>query len=100
MSLVGLAHIHVEPRGALLAVASGSLASGLGYVAWYAALRELSATRAAVVQLAVPILAALGGGIFLAESVSVRLVLASSLVLGGIALALAGRQRGSRIQQG
>jgi drug/metabolite transporter (DMT)-like permease len=60
---------------------------------WYQALRGLTATRAAVVQLLVPILAAVGGVIFLAEAISLRLAVAAVIVLGGIALALIGRER-------
>ena len=83
----------LTPEGALLALASGALTSGLGYAVWYAALRGLSATRAAIVQLSVPPLAALGGVLVLGEAVSLRLVAASVLILGGIALAVAGRRR-------
>ena len=78
---------HVTAQGAQLAVVSGALASGLGYVVWYAALAELSRTRAATVQLAVPVIAAVGGVVFLSESVSGRLCVASGLILGGVALA-------------
>jgi drug/metabolite transporter (DMT)-like permease len=82
----------LDALGAGLAVASGALASGLGYAVWYAALRGLSATRAAIVQLAVPPLAAAGGVVLLGESFSGRLATASVLVLGGIGLAvLSGR---------
>lgn len=88
VSILAAQSFHAELGGVLLAVASGSLASGLGYVVWYAALRDLSATRAAVVQLSVPVLAAAGGVIFLAESVSLRLVLSATMVLGGISLAV------------
>jgi drug/metabolite transporter (DMT)-like permease len=87
----------VAPRvtlaGALLAVASGAVASGLGYAVWYAALRGLTATRAALVQLAVPPLAALGGVAVLGEEISLRLLLAAAAILGGIALAVAGGRR-------
>jgi drug/metabolite transporter (DMT)-like permease len=100
VSLIAIPEFHVELEGALLAVASGSLASGLGYVVWYMALRHLTATRAAVVQLAVPILAAAGGVVVLAETVSARLIIAAALVLGGIALALAGRERVSGRSRG
>ena len=93
VSLVSLSRTHVEARGIVLAAASGALASGLGYVAWYAALRGLTGMQAAVVQLSVPMLAAMGGVAFLAEGVSVRLVLSTIVVLGGIALAIAGRRR-------
>jgi drug/metabolite transporter (DMT)-like permease len=77
----------VSAAGALLAAASGALASGLGYAVWYAALRGLSATRAAIVQLSVPPLAAMGGVALLGEVFTARLALASLLILGGIALA-------------
>lgn len=93
VSLAALSRVHVSSRGVALSVASGALASGLGYVAWYAALSGLTGMQAAVVQLAAPVLAAAGGVIFLAEAISVRLVLSAILVLGGIALAIIGRER-------
>ena len=71
-------------------MASGALASGLGYVAWYAALRGLSSLQGAVVQLFVPLLAAAAGVVLLSETVSLRLVLSTVLVLGGIAMAIVG----------
>ena len=77
-----------EPRGVLLAAASGALASGLGYAIWYAALPALTATRAALVQLLVPVLAAAGGVLVLGEAVPLRLPIAAALVLGGVALAV------------
>ena len=82
--------------GVALAVASGALTSGLGYVVWYAALPGLSALRAASVQLSVPPLAALGGALLLAEAVSLRLLLASAAILGGIALVLFSRSLAAR----
>jgi drug/metabolite transporter (DMT)-like permease len=88
---VGATHLDVE--GAGLALASGAVASGLGYALWYAALRGLTATRAALVQLSVPPLAAAGGVLLLGEALSPRLLLSGALVLGGIALAVAGRGR-------
>lgn len=96
VSLVALSGIHVETRGVLLSVASGVIATGLGYVVWYAALRGLSAVRAAVVQLAVPVLTTMGGVIVLGESVSVRLLASTILVLGGIAMAIVGTMRSIR----
>jgi drug/metabolite transporter (DMT)-like permease len=93
VSVVTIPSFHAESRGVALAVASGAVASGLGYVIWYEALRGLTSTRAAVVQLLVPILAAIGGILFLAEAVSSRLLLSGVLVLGGIAVALARRER-------
>jgi len=81
----------ITPTGLALALASGAVTSGLGYAVWYAALRGLSAMRAAIVQLSVPPLAAGLAILTLGESVSLRLLLASVLILGGIALALVGR---------
>lgn len=92
-SVFALASMNLSTTGALLAVASGALASGLGYVVWYAALRGLTATRAATVQLAVPILAALGGATVLSETISGRLVFAAVLVLGGVGVAVTARKR-------
>lgn len=73
---------------ALYAVASGAIASGFGYAIWYAALPALTRTRAAIVQLTVPALAALGGIVFIGESPTPRLVIATLAIIGGIALAL------------
>ena len=79
--------------GVVLAVASGAIASGVGYVIWYAALRGLTTTRAASVQLTVPAIAAAGGVALLGETVSLRLVVAAVLILGGVGLTLTGRER-------
>jgi predicted DCC family thiol-disulfide oxidoreductase YuxK/drug/metabolite transporter (DMT)-like permease len=92
VSLILVSRLSISAEGAWLAVASGAVTSGLGYVIWYAALRGLTFTRAATVQLAVPVLAALGGVLFLSERVTVRLVLAGLLILGGVGLSLAGRR--------
>jgi drug/metabolite transporter (DMT)-like permease len=93
LSLVFAAGAHVAPGGAALAVASGALTSGIGYVVWYAALAHLTAMRAAAVQLAVPLIAAFGGVALLAEAFTPRLALASIAILGGIALVLAAKKR-------
>lgn len=100
VSLAGLAPARVTPQGALLAVTSGALASGLGYVIWYAALPALKATQAAVLQLAVPILAALGGVLLLGERVTPRLLVAMALILGGVSLAMAARGRWPALRRG
>lgn len=92
VSLVSLSQLQVSPVGVLLAVLAGALASGVGYSVWYAALKGLTATRAATVQLAVPMIAAVGGILFLQEALTVRLVVASVMVLGGIGLAVSGRR--------
>ena len=78
----------LDAAGIMLAIASGAVASGLGYAVWYTALRGLDATRAASVQLSVPVIAALGGVALLGEAISLRLLLASTAILGGIALVI------------
>ncbi len=78
--------------GVWYALLSGALASGLGYAIWYAALRTLPATIAATVQLSVPVLAALGAVLILDEPISVRLVLCSLAILGGIAVVILARR--------
>jgi drug/metabolite transporter (DMT)-like permease len=93
VSAVMLSRMHASRSGVLLAIASGALASGLGYVVWYAALRSVTATRAAIVQLAVPVLAAAGGVFVLGERISTRLVIAAAMILGGITFALSERMR-------
>ena len=88
LSLLAMPWMAVDSAGVLLAVASGALASGLGYAVWYTALRGLAATSAATVQLSVPVIAAVGGTVFLNEAFSLRLALASVAVLGGVALVI------------
>lgn len=83
----------VDWPGALAALASGALASGLGYALWYAALPSLRASTAGILQLSVPVLAALGGIVLLGEPISWRFVVATALTLGGIALATLLRDR-------
>ena len=82
-----------NPEGVLLAVMSGTLASGLGYVLWYAALPGLTLTQAANVQIPVPVVAAFGGILFMGEHMTLRLVIASLLTLGGIAMVISARQK-------
>jgi len=89
--LFSLKDISISFYGILYATLSGALASGVGYVIWYAALRGLTTTRAATVQLSVPVIAAWSGVIFLSEVVSIRLFVAGIFILGGIALALSVR---------
>jgi drug/metabolite transporter (DMT)-like permease len=79
--------------GLAYAAASGALASGLGYALWYAVLPFLRATTAAMVQLSVPVIAALGGVVLLGEAVTARFTFASIGVLGGIALFILSRNR-------
>jgi drug/metabolite transporter (DMT)-like permease len=94
LTLLWMFHgVNVDRTGLLYAVASGALASGIGYAVWYTALPALTATEAAVVQLSVPVLATLGAIVFLHEPVTLRLVTASAAILGGIALVILERQR-------
>ena len=74
-----------------MAVLSGSIASGIGYTIWYIALGGLSTTQAAVVQLLVPVIAALGGMIFVSEVVTFRLTISATMILGGILMVVLGR---------
>ena len=85
---VAWASLHAERHGILLALLSGAVTSGLGYVLWYLALRGLTSTTAAIVQLSVPVLAAVGGILVLAEEATVRLGVASALILGGVGAAI------------
>jgi drug/metabolite transporter (DMT)-like permease len=86
LSAAMFARASLDGEGVLLAIASGGLASGVGYAVWYAALRGLDATRAATVQLSVPVIAAFGGIVLLGEAISLHLLLSSLAILGGIAL--------------
>lgn len=83
---------NADPMGALYAVLSGAVTSGLGYVLWYAALPALRATTAATIQLSVPAIAAIGGAVLLAEPITARLLLSSVAILGGIALTINRKQ--------
>ncbi|CAM5792511.1 EamA family transporter [Ottowia pentelensis] len=93
--LIGLGVWRLPPdaQGLACALASGALASALGYIIWYSALPSLSRTRAAFVQLTVPAIAALGGVVFVGEALTLRLMLATAGITGGVALALAASQR-------
>jgi drug/metabolite transporter (DMT)-like permease len=92
LSAASLGLFALNARGALLAVLSGAVASGLGYAIWYTVLPALRATQAATVQLSVPVIAAIGGVLLLGERLSLRLVLCSVAILGGIALVLHARR--------
>ncbi|MDD0841333.1 DMT family transporter [Pseudomonas sp. Gutcm_11s] len=95
VAVIGLsqASLHITPTGAIYAIASGVLASGAGYVVWYAVVKRLRAQTAATLQLSVPVLASIAGVVLLSEPLSARMVAASLIVLGGIALALLGAKR-------
>ena len=92
ISLIFFQNLHMTFAGVFFATLSGGLTSAMGYVIWYAALRDHSATSAALVQLLVPVLAALGGVVLLSEVLTMRLLLSSAMIIGGVALALTQRQ--------
>lgn len=93
LSMLMLNNRSLDVLGLSYALASGALASGVGYAIWYTALAGLKATQAATVQLSVPVLAAVGGIIFLGEALTLRLILASMAILGGIALVIYKRRQ-------
>jgi drug/metabolite transporter (DMT)-like permease len=86
----------LSSSGILYAVLSGALASGVGYTIWYGVLPALKATTAASVQLSVPVITAVGGVIFLSEALTLRLLLASVAILGGIALVIVKKNKSPR----
>ena len=90
-SLMFMSQFHATSFGIALAIASGAVASGIGYVIWYAALRGLAATSAATVQLSVPVIAAIGGVVVLSEDVTLRMLVASAATLGGVAIVMSQR---------
>ncbi len=83
---------YLNSTGIILAVMSDTITSGIGYAMWYIALRGLSASQASVVQLSVPVIAALGSMVFVHEPITLRFILASSLILGGILLVTIARK--------
>lgn len=88
MSLLMLSDTTLDRAGVFYAIASGALASGVGYAVWYTALPGLKATKAATVQLSVPVIAALGGIVLLGESITLRLTVSTVAILGGIAMVI------------
>lgn len=94
-SAIAFTQMRFDSLGLIYAIISGAITSGLGYVIWYSALTGLRATSAATVQLSVPVLAATGGILLLHEPISLRYVIASIAVLGGILLVVIERRRAS-----
>ena len=88
-SAFSMSGVHLSPKGVTLALVSGGVTSGLGYVAWYAAVPSLSPIRASILQLAVPPIASLFGVLLLGEVLTARLLIAAPMILGGIAIAVA-----------
>lgn len=99
LSLIMLNDTSLDVAGFCYAVSSGALASGLGYAIWYTVLPALKATNAATIQLSVPVIAALGGILFLGEPITLRLTLTSIAILGGIALVILKKQQTEGTQQ-
>jgi drug/metabolite transporter (DMT)-like permease len=95
ISVIMLPKMHFDSLGTIYAVISGAITSGIGYVIWYAALSDLKAASAATVQLSVPVLAATGGILLLSEPITLRYVIASTAVLGGVAMVVIEKQRAS-----
>ena len=88
-----LSDYHATTVGLAYAAVSGGITSGIGYAIWYEAMKGLTATSAATVQLSVPAIAALGGIAFMSEEVTARLLFASAAALGGVWIVLAQRAR-------
>jgi drug/metabolite transporter (DMT)-like permease len=88
LSLIFINNMSISMKGLLLAVASGGITSGLGYAIWYAVLPYLKSATSASVQLTVPVIATIGGVVFLGEDINLSLVLASVAILGGVAMVI------------
>lgn len=93
LSIAFIPRMRVDAAGITYAILSGAIASGVGYVIWYTTLPSLKAATAASVQLAVPVLTAAGGILLLGEPLTARFLLASTAVLGGIALVVMAPRR-------
>jgi drug/metabolite transporter (DMT)-like permease len=93
VSIISVHWVHIDLAGVSYAMISGAITSGLGYVIWYSALQDLKAASAATVQLSVPVLAATGGILLLGEPLTLRYLLASIAILGGIALVVLEKNR-------
>ena len=83
-SVSSLSDFSVDLKGVVYAMLSGGIASGIGYAVWYSILPSLKATTAGIVQLSVPVIAAVGGYLLLDETITMRVIFSSALILGGI----------------
>jgi drug/metabolite transporter (DMT)-like permease len=93
LSLLTVGSMRADATGLAYAVASGALASGIGYAVWYVVVRRLRASSAAIIQLSVPFIAMLGGAALLDEPLTLQLVIASATLIGGVTIALVSGQR-------
>jgi len=91
--LFSFEYTHFDAQSLLYAVLSGAIASGVGYTIWYMALEKLQTVHAAVVQLLVPVLAALGGMMLLSEPITVQFIISSMIILSGILLVILQRSK-------
>ena len=91
LAIIAMNTLNYSTEGIVLALLSGGITSGIGYTIWYIALGGLTSTQAAVLQLSVPLIAALGGVIFVSEAITFRLMISATLVLGGILIVVLGR---------
>ncbi|MFO8127107.1 DMT family transporter [Yoonia sp.] len=78
--------------GVITAIIAGAITSGLGYALWYLALPSLPTTVAGIAQLSVPVIAVAASVVLLDEPLTLRLILAGCLVLGGIGVSLSTRR--------
>lgn len=93
LTVIMMSDLSITAEGAIYAILSGAIASGCGYAIWYAALKGLTASRAATVQLTVPAIAAIGGALLLSEDISLRLAIAGIATLGGVGIVLSQRMK-------
>ncbi len=91
LAIYTINNINYSSEGIVLALLSGGVTSGIGYTIWYIALGGLSSTQAAVLQLSVPVIAALGGVIFVSEAITFRFIISAAMVLGGILMVVLGK---------
>jgi drug/metabolite transporter (DMT)-like permease len=94
--ICNLKQLNYSSEGIYLALLSGAITSGIGYTIWYIALGGLSSTQAAVIQLSVPVIAAIGGTIFVSEAITARLLISAVIVLGGILMVILGKYYSTR----
>lgn len=99
LAIVTISNAKYSTEGVLLALLSGGITSGIGYTIWYIALAGLTSTQAAVLQLSVPVIAAFGGVLFVTETVTMRLIISSAMVLGGILMVILGKYYSTRFKQ-
>lgn len=88
LSILFISQTKMEWSGIMLAIASGALTSALGYALWYETLKNLTATKAGIIQLTVPLIAAAGGIVTLSEPITLRFIIASVLILSGVAMVI------------